>query len=225
MLWQARCGVALVSALSIVACAPAQRSRANAEPGTRPSTPQPPPAVATAVPVQASPAASSEPAPATPEQKRVPSSHRALPESCSTERVAGDPQRGPRSKCTSDTHCRRGKNGRCGPQSYEGRYPDVCYYDECYVDDDCAAGMTCACGSGSATGPHRCVPSNCRTDSDCDPSAPFCSPKLGCSGVTGWYCHTAQDECLDDADCKQGYPSKCEFAGTRWVCGTGPNCI
>jgi len=205
-------------------CAPVQHSQREAAPRSQPSIAQSPPAVSASAPVPTPPVASSEPAPVAPE-RAAPREHRPAGGSCSTERVAGDPQRGPHSKCSHDTQCRRGKNGRCGPKSYEGRHPDVCYYDECYVDDDCAPGTACACGGGSATSPHRCVPGNCRTDADCDPAAPFCSPTFDCKGVTGYYCHTAGDECFSDDDCK-GRPSpKCTHNGARWACGWGPNCI
>src|SRR5262245_29040801 len=87
--------------------------------------------------------------------------------SCSSERVHGDPQRQVAGGCATDADCKAGRNGRCGPRSYEAPTEDICYYDACNVDADCATGAACACGNGSATGPHTCVPAACRTDTDC----------------------------------------------------------
>lgn len=60
-----------------------------------------------------------------------------------------------------------------------------------------------------------CMPGNCRVDSDCESGGGYCSPSQnaglfvcsdGCSGtcgggLTGYYCHTAADECVNDCDC------------------------
>jgi hypothetical protein len=80
-----------------------------------------------------------------------------------------------------------------------------CWTDECSGDSACPAGNTCACrGSPYAAGPNTCVPGNCRVDADCGPGG-WCSPSSmssGCAGISGYYCHTPNDQCVNDSDCR-----------------------
>jgi hypothetical protein len=135
-----------------------------------------------------------------PGSPRVPQNHRANAETCTPVLVA-------------DAGC-----------------PVGCPADDCHVDGDCASGTTCAC-SGTSRGysardlGNVCLPSNCRVDSDC--STGYCSPTVSAScgkfyGTEGFYCHTCDDTCADDADCVdstgQGY---CAYDVTvgHWACG------
>jgi hypothetical protein len=76
----------------------------------------------------------------------------------------------------------------------------------------------CACEGGARADNNACLSGNCRTDADCG-NAGYCSPTLGpCgnyAGVTSYYCHTPQDECLDDGDCggALGYCAYSDAAG------------
>src|SRR5581483_2271997 len=103
--------------------------------------------------------------------------------------------------CLADTDCSAGQNGRCLPTPGIACVPE-CSYDVCRTDTDCATGGPCACRASSTDStPNVCVPGNCLVDSDCGPSG-FCSPSglIGTCGI-GYYCHTPNDSCVDDADC------------------------
>lgn len=157
-----------------------------------------------------------------------PDQHVAVGPSCPTTRPpgivdAGAP--GPDSgvfqgNCRSDSDCTMGKNGRCGPQ---GRIAgDICTYDECFTDGDCAATQACFC---SASG-NSCLNANCRTDGDC--AGLGCSPTYGMScgsfgGTQGLYCHTQSDECVNDKDCTQSGAGYCAFSPQvgHWQCFYG----
>jgi len=128
--------------------------------------------------------------------------------------------------CTYDSDCIDGQNGRCITKGAL----TLCNYDACFTNDDCAdAGADvsdCSCRDSAGYGANSCVPANCRQDSDCG-TCGFCSPVTGgCGdiiGVVGYFCHTAQDECLNDSDCNRADPSlHCIFdsvKANRWICG------
>ena len=124
--------------------------------------------------------------------------------------------------CAQDEHCTRGDNGRC--EDFRGDWR--CTYDECFADASCNQGGPCACEGGFWSDSNVCLPGNCRTDADCG-SAGYCSPTFGdCggySGVIGYYCHTAQDTCLDDADCTANGSGYCMYRPelAHWACGYG----
>jgi hypothetical protein len=110
-------------------------------------------------------------------------------------------------------------NGRCVVIGHNIN----CTYDDCEHDCDCAAGSTCACHDTAYMGPfgNTCVPGNCRVDADCGPGG-YCSPATygGCS-LSGYYCHTASDQCIDDSDCLTSTAgSVCSYlaANQRWEC-------
>lgn len=120
-------------------------------------------------------------------------------------------------ECASDADCTAGDNGRC----VFGRIGAFCSYDLCFRDSDCAADEACLCdGSGLGGGGNACVHAGCRTNNDCGPGL-ACSPTFGScghyTGFIGFECHTASDECTEDAECGAGY---CAFdpALGRWAC-------
>jgi hypothetical protein len=119
--------------------------------------------------------------------------------------------------CETDADCTSGFNGRCVQE--RGMY---CSYDDCFADDDCESGAVCLCGDAEGTG-NSCSEAGCRVDADCPGS--WCSPTFGTcggySGVVAYACHTAADECVDDADC-DGLWGYCWYSpmAARWVCGT-----
>ena len=86
------------------------------------------------------------------------------------------------------------------------------------------------CGSGptlaASTPINTCKAGNCRVDKDCGGGSGFCSPSLGqCgnyAGVVGYYCHTPQDKCTDDADCAAQGGGDCRFnqVSGAWECQT-----
>ena len=158
-----------------------------------------------------------------------PEEHREVAATCSSAPGRGYAKVGVPGECSKDSDCKRGMNGRCvliGDMN-PARNRNACEYDDCFTDSDCHAHETCTCGfrSEMIAERHRCLPSNCRVDGDCGPNG-FCSPskrKMGSSTVEGWYCHTEDDECMNDADCPGarkmfepycGYSKKKE----RWMC-------
>jgi len=163
---------------------------------------------------------------------RIPLRHVPSPNMC-------DPNRGPGTydslhsdpfdsghNCGSDSECTAGVNGRCtqtfaaGPFSRHGE----CTYDECSQDSQCA--NACAC-RGSVfglppTAANSCLPSgNCHVDADC--GVQYCSPSGSpCInlGIVGLFCHTADDECVDDGDCFSVNPKACYYDTVvrHWRC-------
>jgi hypothetical protein len=80
---------------------------------------------------------------------------------------------------------------------------------------------------------NTCVPGDCRVDSDCGPGG-YCSPTVAPNGLSlsGYYCHTPLDQCIDDTDCPTaGAPTPslgfCYYAPTtaRWQCQVLPQPI
>jgi hypothetical protein len=128
--------------------------------------------------------------------------------------------------CSNDNQCTMGTNGRC-VQMGEGVEYCGCTYDTCMQDANCPTGDTCAChGSAYTDGEGNvCVPGNCRVDADCGAGG-YCSPSvdtMGCGGgVAGYYCHTPQDQCVNDSDCGEGGGGEgvCVFSTSAgyWQC-------
>lgn len=160
----------------------------------------------------------------------APARHRTMGAACDHERPPGsspDPGGGPPAECTTDAECTASENGRCNGNAHDGWR---CTYDACFADDDCAGTTSvCECEGGFRTDANACLPGDCRTDDDC--ASGFCSPTLGScgdyTGTVGWYCHTCEDECVDDADCvlpgvDAGFFGRpyCAFDATvsHWVC-------
>lgn len=158
---------------------------------------------------------------------RTPTVHRASADACSTAKAPDtSSDAGIAGACHSNADCTMGRNGRCVTG---GRVPNQCVYDACYSDSECASSDgtgVCACGGGFG-GNNVCLTSGCRVDGDCGAGG-FCSPTLGSCGhvetAQAYYCHTAQDECVDDQDCAtdaapRGY---CAYEKTigHWKCST-----
>ena len=147
---------------------------------------------------------------------RIPKRHRPAPVACPTDRPPGKPADAGvvdavGSECFTDSDCTAGSNGRCSFDSFQ--LVDLCSYDLCFADTDCATGEVCVCradlGSPSRherPPGHACERGTCVVDADCGPNG-YCSPNVvvGCESVlTGWYCHTKDDRCIDDEDCNMG---------------------
>lgn len=104
---------------------------------------------------------------------------------------------------------------------------NACAYDECSGDSDCP-GVPCECSDAAWYG-HRCSHGGrCRVDGDCG-VAGYCSPSYprNCGavrGLTGYFCHTPGDLCVDDADCA-GSPCVFAAATDRWECEGGGPCM
>jgi hypothetical protein len=171
----------------------------------------------------------------------LPLQHRAVAETCPTERGSSGPidttTCADRSgiTCSSDADCTAGKNGRCVLNGDPCQ--TLCSYDACLVDADCAAGP-CVCRSGAGdVAANICLPgSDCRTDADCGeckycslsvvPNSVDCMPMGACScgdGVASerYACRTASDDCATASDCPENSDVYCAYDDgfRRWRCG------
>lgn len=163
---------------------------------------------------------------------RVPVYHRPDDSQCATLRPPGGCSArgtGPAFMCSSDGQCTDGgADGRC-LNSGGGPAGCFCTYDACQMDTDCPTGQLCVChDSPYSYGGNTCMPGNCRVDSDCGVGG-YCSPAHGttsnCGYVSGYYCHTRQDDCTNDSDCGGGL-EVCTWssADSRWTCQMGEFC-
>ena len=157
---------------------------------------------------------------------RVPAVHRAAAVECSHVRGAGnfDPTL-MFAACKSDAECTTGTNGRC-LGSMGGAQTNSCSYDGCFLDSECS-GNVCTCREAGGSSANHCSTGNCRIDAECAGGG-YCSPSVDPDktnyGITGWWCHTAADSCIDDADCAtDGGPiAKCAYdpGNTHWSCSS-----
>ena len=142
---------------------------------------------------------------ASPDAARAPLNHRPDDSQCSQPAPVGNcPVMMGSGACMSDAQCNMGVNGRCS-ENMGGALFCYCAYDSCGHDADCPAGQLCVChGSAYAGGGgNTCMAGNCRVDRDCGAGG-YCSPTHGtngCGSVSGYYCHTSADTCVDDGDC------------------------
>ena len=163
---------------------------------------------------------------------RIPANHRTVAIACPAQRGPGSitgPQCDgkPPPCCSSDAQC-TSSSGRC---IGSGTTYASCTYDDCFSDSDCPATQPtpsntspCVCRSSpSDSAANVCaLGGKCATDSDCGARG-YCSPsRTGCPILTPYFCHTALDVCVDDADCPAvdgGVPS-CIFNTQvqRWEC-------
>jgi hypothetical protein len=172
--------------------------------------------------------------PAKPKQ-RTPKVHRALATNCGPS--ARTRERDPSlDGCQSDAECKKGANGHCEKTMVShAHFENRCVYDGCSTDDDCKqedqdplstrlGPGPCICGQQGKV--NTCYGGNCRSDADCGSNG-FCSPShdfaCGYEGVPGYFCHTEDDECVDDSDCSTDAgksPSECRFdpKRERWAC-------
>lgn len=126
-----------------------------------------------------------------------------------------------------DSQCTSGSDGRC--VHAEAPIAECsCTYDACVHDTDCPAGSLCACHGSPYVGGqgNTCTPGNCRVDSDCGSNG-YCSPAydtMTCGGLLGYYCHTPDDECVNDSDCTKNDDDVCTFLSGRWQCAMEELC-
>ncbi len=149
---------------------------------------------------------------------KVPTHHRPSDSLCQTVPAKGTCTVGfgGLGGCTSDSACTMGTNGRCNARTTGGGPVGgcTCAYDSCQHDTDCAKGELCLChDSAYYTGGNTCTKGGCRVDADCGAGG-YCSPSRagGCGGVTGYYCHSAADECVDDSDCSGKIGTECDYS-------------
>jgi hypothetical protein len=167
---------------------------------------------------------------------RTPKVHRALETNCGPSlrtRQRDESLDG----CRSDSECTKGSNGHCERTMVShAHFENRCIYDGCSTDNDCkdedpllsmrVGAGPCICGQKGQV--NACYGGNCRADADCGSNG-FCSPShdfaCGYEGVPGYFCHTEDDECVDDSDCNPDAgrsSSECRFdpKRNRWACIT-----
>lgn len=145
----------------------------------------------------------------------VPAEHRPTATACVRTPVTPS-DGGTVPSCSSDSECASGEH--CTEHQ--------CGYDACLVDSDCATGDVCVCdssgGGGLRSRGNECVPASCRVDADCG-AGHVCEPSRGyCGSVTGFFCTSSKDTCVDPArDCACG-GNACVYTPTvgHWVCST-----
>jgi len=135
------------------------------------------------------------------------------------------------STCTLDAQCTEGANGRCVQYSIvETDIRCRCTYTQCQTDQDCRSGGACRCGGSepNAWG-NTCLEGNCQVDADCGPGG-FCSPTRARdtpraqadrpTAIVGTFCHTSDDDCVNDEDCPPSGFGLCAYTQTqhRWTC-------
>lgn len=132
--------------------------------------------------------------------------------------LAGPPPPPPKTVCTYDrcmANSECGAKARCACGDGTGRNSCV-PLDACRIDGDCGKDSLCTCGTNGAA--NTCIFANCRTDADCD--------GRGCGqGHSGAYCHTSNDACKTDDDCKKGGDyAVCDYFrdGAAWKCRVIP---
>lgn len=171
---------------------------------------------------------------------REPARHRAEREACDEQRPAyndgelildgqEDAGRPEWIECQFDSECTDGARGRC--QGFRGDHR--CTYDLCQQDSECSLGGPCGCEQSFWSEANSCLAGNCQVDSDCGNNG-YCSPTVNDCGnysgaFSGYYCHTSEDECVDDADCTvdaNSGPGSCRYSSDvgHWRCGYG-SCV
>jgi len=152
---------------------------------------------------------------------RVPQNHRASSSTCPPQRAPGaidsacNYDAGPPVACLRDTDCSAGKNGRCldAPPVV---CATACSYDACFADPDCP-GNVCDCRpSASDSRANVCAGGNCRIDADCGPGG-YCSRSASCTTIS-YFCHTANDTCVDDGDCPLNQSCIYQPQVQAWAC-------
>jgi hypothetical protein len=162
----------------------------------------------------------------------VPSSHRDHGSLCAASPVGPEPVIPETGKagesalaCATNEACTQRSGGRCvynngvcGEPCAPTVPSSACVYDACAVDTDCPGGSVCLCGQGGPVA-NACSPvGNCRVDADC-PSG-YCSASVdGCGGFNGFFCHTATDECNNNADCANTFATcHVDTSSAVWKC-------
>lgn len=117
----------------------------------------------------------------------------------------------PPDNCCLHTDCNQtDPSGTCivGPLFYCGgvapMIANICVYDECASDTDCAADQICLPPRVLAEPVSRCVSAQCKADADCsNGNDGQCSALFDpCNGrLSGFYCTYESSECRADADC------------------------
>ncbi len=226
-------GLTLGMGMALLVLGGAGCKKKSRDPG--PVTATPSPSVTASASPTASPSPTTSPSPtasASPVALRPPERHRAAAGACPAEKGNRNPAW---EGCKSDKECAKevgaGRlNPRCNVRS-SSRGPmlsiNVCVSDGCMSDADCQGNGPCQC---NRTG-NYCAAGNCKVDADC--ASGFCSPSAAdeghaCGGRdAGFFCRTANDDCVEDADCKQvGDGADCVFSNKagKWTCVTRLPC-
>jgi hypothetical protein len=142
---------------------------------------------------------------------RAPKDHRANAPACASTRTSAEPVLSNVTTigCTRNADCTAGRNGRCVVTETSS----ACVYDACVTNADCPGVAICECGETN-----RCVAEGCTIDRDCGHGG-YCSPSACAKGDgVPHYCHTTDDECLDDEDCPGIGVCRYQASSRTWRC-------
>ncbi len=144
---------------------------------------------------------------------RAPKIHRAERKEC-TSPDAAEPVLGPGVTslgCTKNADCSASRNGRCRVSGTAAK----CVYDACVTSSDCAGVAVCECGAVNV-----CIAGGCLDDGDCGTGG-YCSPSACDTGdAVPHFCHTTEDQCLDDRDCPGVGACRYQASSLTWRCET-----
>jgi len=125
-------------------------------------------------------------------------------------------------ECGSDSDCLGNAPCLCRGSNSDTSANTCATESNCRVDADCGAAGFCS--------PSLLGPCNCVSETFCDASSTGACTVTGPDGVTksvpclctgkcgnGYFCHTANDSCLNDADCAQG-TCKFDLISKAWMC-------
>jgi len=174
--------------------------------------------------------------------------HRPLPETCRLPERRTDAAAGaggeaglagaggatpanPDAECEVDTDCDAAPHGYCVRAGYPSIFTYRCHY-ACQSDDDCDIDQACACDtqfdvgadSGLSAVIPRCVPADCRLDSQCaNGFACFAPAAYDCSGTFGpasYHCQSSNDSC-GPPGCNG---AQCTYVKDHYECADAPVC-
>jgi len=127
--------------------------------------------------------------------------------------------------CASSPPSHPTQTGTCPSNAGFAAGCGVVPHDDCIADTDCGPDAVCSCQTPIAAGEacpsgvplvagNVCITANCRLDADC--SSGVCQAEYQCGGVTGYYCRTADDDCVP-TDASTSYAGNgCLFRAGRW---------
>jgi hypothetical protein len=119
--------------------------------------------------------------------------------------------------CAGDSDCGGSEPCLCRASSTELAANSCVTGSNCRVDADCGVGGFC---SPSVVNPYcACVSTKlCDDSSHCYAGKMEVPCACGDACGHGYYCHTAQDECVDDEDCRPGTTCNYDRLEKRWTC-------
>ncbi len=125
--------------------------------------------------------------------------------------------------CSIDSECPDNQPCVCRASSTGWTANSCTTGGNCRVDADCGPGGSCSpsqvdnfcfCPATALCGPDVAC-------STCAPGGPCMSVPCACGDSCGhaYFCHTRQDDCVDDSDCTNSDTCNYDTLSNRWTCG------